>query len=251
MLWSARLLYLTAPTALLTAVSCSQDVLIARAEKTGGAGGTEETGGAGGEAGGDGGRGPREEPARLLADSVADFSLVQGRNGWYYGLDDGSLKKFTLMTKKSVIVAYVPPSKDVWECWASEETHWAQLFRLGGHPNGTFTGLPSVPLLQRSVRRWVSTVEGDIVISGEIAKIDVDPRSNGIDASIYADGALLYSTFIGGDDSGGRAYEVTARIQVGSTLDFVLDPHEGDDHHDLSRFTAIIARAEAPPDAVP
>ena len=133
----------------------------------------------------------------------------------------------------------------MWDCWANDETHWTQLFQLGGHANGVNTSPPSVPLLQRAVRRWVSTFAGDVVISGEVAKIDVAVMgSNGIDARVYVDGMMRYTTFIGGEDAGGLSYEFNTTLQLGSTVDFVLDPHDSDDHHDLSRFTGVVARLE-------
>src|SRR5262249_52743568 len=136
-----------------------------------------------------------EVPRRILADSVADFSFVQGAYGWYYGFDNGTLESFTLMTRQSVITTYVPVSKDVWNCWASQNTHWTQIFELGAHPNGTSTSAPSPAILERAVRRWVSDYAGDVVIRGEVAKIDVAANmiSNGVDVSIYVDGAQLYT----------------------------------------------------------
>ena len=95
------------------------------------------------------------------------------------------------------------------------------------------------------MRRWVSTFAGDVIISGEIAKIDVTPTiTNGIDASLVIDGTLEQTWFVGGDDSGGWSYKVEATVNVGSHVDFVLDPFESSDHHDLTRFTAVIARAD-------
>jgi hypothetical protein len=238
--------------------ACSPEVLIARSHTSGGASGAE-TGGAGSSGGGAGGNGgstplgavggmaeggaPEPEAARLLADSVADFSLEQGKLGWYYGFDGGSLDSFTLMTKTAVIVAYMPPTGDVWDCWV-EEPHWTQIFQLGAHPNGTETSTPSNAILQRAVRRWISDYDGNVIISGELAKIDVVAGSNGVDGSVYVDGTSLYSKTIAGDDGGGLSYEVKTTLHVGSTVDFVLDPHESDDHHDLSRFTGVIARDE-------
>ena len=64
---------------------------------------------------------------------------------------------------------------------------------------------------------------------------------------MYVDGERVYDTFIAGDDGGGRAYKVDATLKIGSTVDFVLDPHEGEDHHDLSRFTGIVVRVEPAP----
>ncbi|HXK19499.1 MAG TPA: hypothetical protein VNG33_16935 [Polyangiaceae bacterium] len=224
---SARLLTLAAAlTEVVTA--CSPRVVIAHDQQPGGSDGAATAGAL--------------EPARVLADSVADFSLTQGEHGWYYGYDSGSLDSFALMTRISVITTYVPATADVWDCWANDTTHWAQLFQLGGHPNGTDTSPPSPPILQRVVRRWLSSFEGDVTIAGELAKIDVTLGSNGIDGSVYVDGTERYTAFIGGEDGGGLSYEVSTGLKLGSTVDFVLDPHDGDDHSDLSRFTAVIVR---------
>jgi hypothetical protein len=241
------------------AAACSPEVLLARSDEppsttagTGagvGGGGTDGGGGGGtapvgAVAGIDAGGAPEAEAPRLLADSVADFSLEQGKLGWYYGYDDGALENFTLMTRTSVIITFKPPTMDVWDCWVTEDPHWTQLFQLGAHPNGTDTSPPSKPVLERAVRRWVSNFDGNVVISGEMAKIDavLADDSNGVDASVYVDRVSMYTTFIGGQDAAGRSYRVTAPLHRGSTVDFVLDPHEGNDHHDLSRFTGIVAR---------
>jgi hypothetical protein len=101
--------------------------------------------------------------------------------------------------------------------------------------------------LERAVRRWTSTFAGDVTISGEIAKIDIVPPSNGVAASVWVDGELCYSTTIGGEDGAGRAYKCVATLKLNSNVDFVLDPHENDDRHDLSRFTGIIVRVEQGP----
>ncbi|RYZ05135.1 MAG: hypothetical protein EOO73_21265 [Myxococcales bacterium] len=238
--------------------ACTPDVELARYSAAGGSAGTEALGGTGGSpssgSGGvapegganDGGGGPALPEARILADSVADFSLTQGEHGWYYGSDSGDVADFTQLGRIDTITAFMPPTKDVWDCWASENTHWTQIFRLGAHPNGTDTSPPSDPLLERAVRRWVSNYEGDVIIRGEVAKIDL-VDSNGVLALVYVDGVQVYSTIIGGDDGAGLAYQAEASLRVGSNVDFVLDPRDGDDHHDLSRFTGIVARTATPP----
>jgi len=70
--------------------------------------------------------------------------------------------------------------------------------------------------------------------------------SNGVDIMVYVDAALVYMTFIAGDDGAGTSYQVSTSIQIDSTVDFVIDPHESNDHHDLTRFTGIIV-AQPPP----
>jgi len=185
-----------------------------------------------------------------LADSVVDFSIAaQGDHGWTYGYDSGSLDSFTQMTRIATIINYKPVSMDKWDCWAGDSPYWTQLFRLGGHANGIDTGPPSKPLLQRAVRRWTSTFAGAITISGEAAKIDLAAGSNGVDVSVYVDAAAMpvYTTFIAGDDGAGTSYEVhDVPVHVGSFVDFVIDPHESDDHNDLTRFTGIIVAQPAP-----
>jgi hypothetical protein len=243
---------------------CQPEVLIARSGSSIGGTGTtyagapvdfpgggapHEAGGAGGEAaaGAGGADDTPVEASPLLADSVADFALVQGHRGWHYGFDTGTYETFALLPRQSVITAYVPASGDVWDCWVTQEQHWTQIFQLGAHPNGTDTSAPSMPVLERAVRRWVSTYAGPVRIIGEIAKIDVTVGgSNGVDASVVIDGLQLYTTFIGGEDAGGLSYEVRATVSLGSKLDFVLDPHEGRDHHDLTRFTAVIEIDQEP-----
>jgi hypothetical protein len=240
--------------------ACTPDVLIARMDGIGGGGmtyggnpGQPDAGAADNEGGGGGDASPSaagaagapDEPpietSPLLADSVADFALVQGRRGWFYGFDTGTSETFALLTRQSVITAYVPVSGDIWDCWVTQDAHWTQIFQLGAHPNGTDTSAPSSPVLERAVRRWVSTYAGSIKITGEMAKIDVTPGgSNGVDASVVIDGLQLYTALIGGEDAAGLSYEVKATVHIGSNVDFVLDPHEGADHHDLTRFTAVI-----------
>jgi hypothetical protein len=243
----------------LLLLGCSPEVLLASHEQaggmpgvagtasagSGGSGGSTDSGGEpGDDAGAAGEPGLTPEPPRILGDSVADFALVQGEHDWYYGYDNGSFDSFKLMTRISVITTFKPESGDVWDCWANDTTHWTQLFRLGGHANGTDTSPPSVAVLERAVRRWISTYAGEVVISGELAKIDVTETmiSTGIQGAVVVDGTELYSKVITGQDGAGTSYEVTTTLAVGSTVDFVLDPYESSDHNDLTRFTGIIAR---------
>lgn len=240
----------------LALAACSPEVELARHVPneggSGGGAGTEPVGGTTSSGAGglgpaagadDGGEPPSLPEPRLLADSVADFSLTQGDHGWFYGADSGDIADFKPLGRVSTITNFVPPSKDVWDCWASETTHWTQIFRLGAHPNGPDTSPPSSAVLERAVRRWVSNYEGDVLIRGAAAKIDL-VDSNGVVALVYVDGVELRAITLAGDDGAGVAYEVEATLRVGSSVDFVLDPRDGNDHHDLTRFTGVVARPE-------
>jgi hypothetical protein len=253
----------------LVASACSSEVLIARSDRSdeggaGGSGGIPSAGTGGMPSSGSGGHvesgtggsstmpstaGDTGEPApRLLADSVMDFSITeQGKYGWLYGYDDGSIENFALLPSTGTIRRYAPPSLDTWPCWNIDDKQWTQVFQLGAHPNGAKTTGSSKAVLQRAVRRWTSTYAGPVLITGEIAKIDVETTntlSNGVVASVFVDGKQVYTTPIARDDGGGRIYQVSPNptLAVGSTVDFVLDP-DGNDSNDLTRFTAVIARA--------
>jgi hypothetical protein len=249
----------------LTVSACSPEVLIASNDTVAGAAGnsglagTAGTAAVGGSAGsggsepvppeaGQGGEPTPPEPPRLLADSVADFSFVQGQRGWYYGYDTGTSASYTPMTLTRTVTTYTPPSGDEWRGWTNDTIgHWTQIFQLGAHSNGTDTSLPAEPVLERAVRRWVSNYEGEVRITGEVAKIDVGVMgdANGVEAIVVVDGVERDRWFVGAEDTGGWSYEVTAHVNVDSTVDFVLDPYESNDHHDLSRFTGIIERVDA------
>ena len=242
---------------------CSPEVLIARSDPAAAGGGGVAGGGTAGTAtagtatagtgeqpgGGEAGAPPVvvDPPDRILADSVADFSLTQGDHGWQYGYDTGTYESFAPMTKQSIITMYMPASMDVWKCWASDTAHWTQLFELGGHPNGLVTSMANNMIYERAVRRWTSDYEGDILITGELAKIDIATPGNGIEGIVYVDGIPRYNKVIAADDAGGESYEATGTVHVGSHVDFVLDPYESDDRHDLSRFTGVITRIERTP----
>jgi len=187
--------------------------------------------------------GPLTSGPAIIADSIADFSdTTQGVRSWFYGyVDPETGPEFVEMQEKGPVEAYTFSSGEIWPAWhVKSGTYWTQLFKLGGNGNGTITSLGRMPRIQYAVRRWVSTVDGPIVLTGEVAKIDTYQTSNGIDARIEVDGVQVYTTLIDGTDPGGRAYEVFASVHVGSTVDFVIDPHDGDDQSDLSRFTATI-----------
>jgi hypothetical protein len=182
--------------------------------------------------------------AVILADSVADFSeTTQGVRGWYYGyVDPVDGATFVQMSEMGAVEEYVPRSGETWPGWfVKRGTYWTQLFKLGGHGNGTITTLGRTPRVQYAVRRWISNFDGNIVITGQVAKIDISPSSNGVDARVEIDGVAVYAVVVEGTDQAGRAYSADATVHAGSTVDFVIDPHAGDDQSDLSRFTGTIA----------
>src|SRR3989304_4654243 len=160
----------------------------------------------------------------VIADSQNDCSGVQGQDSWFYGYytNCGNSSSFTQMTYDT----------NGW--WEETETQppWTLLRYNGGNPSSNHC----------AVRRWVSEVSGDIVITGRVNKNDTSVGGDGITASILVDGVIVWSQDIAYNDSTGVSYEVNATVNVDSIVDFVISPgNNGSEAYDTSDFTATIS----------
>ena len=159
----------------------------------------------------------------IIADSQNEFSGVQGQDNWFYGYytSCGNSSTFTQMTY------------DTGGWWEESETQppWTLLRYNGGNPSSNHC----------AVRRWVSTVSGNIVITGRVYMSD-DNGGDGITDSISVDGINVWSQDIAYNDSTGVSYEVNATVNVDSIVDFVISPgNNGNEAYDTSYFTATIS----------
>jgi hypothetical protein len=182
---------------------------------------------------------PVEEEPEPLADSVAEFSSVQGRDSWWYGYfqPDSDADFHQAGT-------YIEGGADPgWYAGAGGQT-WTFLDAETMHPNGETTTEGREPVEQWAVRRWVSEVDGDIEITGHLAKYWVDGTSSGIAGYIYVDGAMVWAWYLEGWDNAGIDFDKVVAVHAGSTVDFALDPWESDDRSDRSVFTATIYAVE-------
>ncbi|MCI0681621.1 MAG: SBBP repeat-containing protein, partial [Gemmataceae bacterium] len=164
-----------------------------------------------------------------LADSISQFSLVQGQHNWYYGYyaTPGDTSSFTLMNYAN-------------GKWSENPTQppWTLLRNIGGHPNGTDTGP-----IHWAARRWISPVTGTVTLSGLLAKENTGTFGDGIRGRIFVDGVEVYNQTIAGTDGVGVTYSVTVSVSAGMPIDFLIDPitHAGQDG---TRFTATITTAD-------
>lgn len=179
----------------------------------------------------------------VVADSVAEFSSVQGQDGWYYGYYTGAPRSpsdFIPMTE------YDP----IDESWKVDGTlplpaYWTRIDRFGGHPNGSTTSGGRTPGEQRAVRRYVSEVAGLVTIAGQLADRNPFPGTLGARGHIYVDGVQRFIANLP-DASPPIDYSIEAYVQVGSIIDFAINP-AADDFADLTRFTAVITTAVPEP----
>ena len=177
-------------------------------------------------------------PASIIADSVSEFSNVQGQDNWYYGYytTPGVSSSFTQMTLFDSVgdVALGPG----WE-EAATQPPWTLLWATGGHPNG-----PPYGADHWAVRRWISEVNGTIVITGTLA--DQQLGGDGNRGLILVNGVSLFDQFIAGSDLVGINYSITVPVNIGDAIDFAIARGGDDILTDVTRFTATIAVVPEP-----
>jgi hypothetical protein len=189
----------------------------------------------------------RSDAGLILADSVGDFSNVQGQDNWYYGFYDktndpdhtyNSVTDFQLMTEFRSI--YEGPA------WLVEDgTYWTSLWASGGHPNGLVTSGGRTSVEHFAIRRWVSDFSGSATISGVLAKLNTT-GGNGIAGRIWLNGVHIYGQFISGTDGVGVDYSIDVDVSTGDTVDFMIDAWMARDSFDSTTFTATIVGESAP-----
>jgi len=174
----------------------------------------------------------------LIANSTSEFSDTQNQDDWYYGYYDGDDPFYPYTNADFEQLPLF--DEEGWRWYI--DGYWTALWDSGGHPHGS----PE----QWVVRRWVSEVDGTVIISGELAKED-DGGGDGIVGHILLDGAVVASQSIAFDDTEGVYYSVYVDVSIGSLVDFAIAPYEsaGNDWNDGSRFTAYIE--EVPPSEYP
>lgn len=174
------------------------------------------------------------ERGTVIADSVDDFSDQQGRDGWSYGYAEGSPTR-----EKPDLAAYdfelMVPTADTWRRqWGQPRYPWLAIAARGVHPSRS-KGHPIW-----AIRRWTSSAEGPVRISGRI--VSSTSQGDGVTAHIAVDGRIAFSAVLGGQSSTKDiGYDVKAELRPGSKVDFIVTPGPGDDiDFDSTRFVARI-----------
>ncbi|MTB53239.1 HYR domain-containing protein, partial [Lewinella sp. W8] len=156
-----------------------------------------------------------------IANSSADFSGTQGTNGWQYGryaaFDAANFNQLPNF------------SGTQWEGTQAFATPFIDQF--GGHPG--------VDDLAWAVRRWTSSVDGSLMISGDFFDRDGN-CGDGAHVRIFQNGIEIYQFLNIPVGFGNREfYEIFLNVSVGDNIDFVIDPIF-DAGCDATSFTAAI-----------
>jgi MYXO-CTERM domain-containing protein len=176
--------------------------------------------------------------AALLASSIADYSAVQGQNGWYYGYYD---------VGSPLAATFQPMTEfDGTRWWVDSSRYWTMIGPVGAHANGLITSGFATPDEQWAARRWVSSITSLVDVDAVFAKLNVNPASNGVTGRIYVDGTEIWNQTIGATDSTGASPSFQLSVVPGTTIDFILDPHDSNDWSDNTQFSAVVTSVPAP-----
>ena len=189
--------------------------------------------------------------SNLIADSVRDFSGVQGANGWSYGFwdsefdDDGAYDPatdFALLPHFGVDPINGLSGREEFttgELWYLEDGRfYTSLWAAGGHAHGNLELGAHAKADHWVVRRWVSTVDSEVEIRGHAGKQMPwgENWSGGVVFQILVGDSKVYEAVV---DDGGRRYSVTATVEAGTTVDFLIGPGPA---IGVAEFTAGIRR---------
>jgi hypothetical protein len=124
------------------------------------------------------------ESTGVIGDSVAEFSNVQGKNGWYYGYWDLSTDahgKYNQSTDFKLLKNFGTDARnglsrhseftigDVW--YLEDGRSYTSLWAKGGHANSAVRPANYSPAEQWATRRWISDASGTLTISGHAGKV--------------------------------------------------------------------------------
>jgi len=157
-----------------------------------------------------------------VASSTTEFDTSQGTQGWFYGYwfvtsDANGFYEASDFLEFVWVGLWRPPDyQDTGPTFT-----WAYLLHWGGHPGATPT--EKVP-----VRRWVSDVAGlaEAVVTHRKADTSC---GDGTRALLYVDGVVKLSRDVAADDDTGFVDVVPIEIQIGSRIDLLLHPIDGEE----------------------
>ena len=186
---------------------------------------------------------PPPPPADPIADSIAEFSDVQGQDNWFYGyydlLDDvdngnGTYESedfIEFLNDGSGIVSDDPE----FGAWKDSENHWdggkwdllanaapvghgpwTQITADGGHPAANAQGDEEV---HWNIRRWESETSGEVQIKGVYH--NTNGAQDGTIGRIFVDGEEVWSELSNGDLV---EIDFTTNVTMGALVDFATDP---------------------------
>ena len=153
-----------------------------------------------------------------------DFSGMQGLNQWYYQYHDGSYKDMT----------YDSPNTE----WDIVSDEYPYIKATSIHPGAGHD----------AVLKWVAPKDGEVTISGEAKKANLD-GGDGIKVKILKNSVQLWPSsdwqFIAYDNATGYAHNVTTSVNAGDAIYFIVNAVSTQSHDGVS-WSPIIEYMDKP-----
>lgn len=196
-----------------------------------------------------------------VANSITEFSAVQGQDSWSYGFFNLTAKggAYTGADFTAFDTVGGSGAAAIWRASAAQVGADNNVFLginvNGGHPNGIGPGAQDSNIW--AIRRYTSEVSGLVRIDFDLHKENIsNPRGGGITGHLFVDGLEVFSSLIDNLDGIGIQDSVFATVNVGSLIDFAIDPlgpgaPPGGDgvasaRADGTHFSAVIRVGEIP-----
>jgi hypothetical protein len=166
----------------------------------------------------------------IVASSGADFADSQGHNGWSYGYAVGS-GAFTLMATYT---------SDAWSYYWTDNFPYLTATEIDMHPS--LKGSTPVNV----IRRWTSDRAGSVHVVGDFQGTD---QGDGVGVSILVDGQpALARQLIGATNPASVDFDLAVGVNVGSTIDFIVDVGPGSNmNYDATAFSVQILASNPTP----
>ncbi|HUF60822.1 MAG TPA: LamG-like jellyroll fold domain-containing protein, partial [Verrucomicrobiales bacterium] len=188
-----------------------------------------------------------------LANSISDFSGVQGQDGWFYGYR--SYEHGVSPVDYDPDADFVPFTADWWNGSAWDfpggNVPWTFLGPESAHPNGPNNTPPGE---QWAIRRWVAN-EVPVSINALIQyalRAENTGCGSGTTVSLHRNGVQIDSLTVG-NDAVGLSKDVLSEINPGDIIDLALTPEGSDgdrgDGCDGSFFSMRIVQLDPAGDA--
>jgi hypothetical protein len=157
-------------------------------------------------------------PDRIIADAGTGFSNQQGQNGWnYYTYTSNGDGSSAYDPSKTEEMNYTITPGD----WGYRWSGPGQWFEIGAE-NTQPSAAGGNQLW--TVRRWTSTVGGDLHLVGEVTRGE---GGDGVGCKIFVDGQPVYSKLI--PPKGDERIDQNITVKTGSLVDFAVTPGPGTD----------------------
>lgn len=173
---------------------------------------------------------------QAIADSVTDFSGIQGQSGWEYGYRDVTATGYTLNYDVNTAFIKFAGGSDNPDPWIEglESTQqwnngnwdiqnnapWTEITPDGSHPNGINNSVE-----HWTIRRWKATeltAPTPVDLLWHVRK--TNPNGDGVTGMVFLNGRILDSKTISGTDSNGVVRRVYLVLKPTDVVDLVLSP---------------------------